>query len=177
MKRLDLDFISSYSDKKELFSSLLDENEIHISISYSSDFKNAKLLRESVDIICQVFGISPKWRTRLVLIIDELNNNAIEYGSSQGDINEFEIRLYKGEDSKVELSASVTDSWKWTRAKSAQDMEEVRKNHENKDFSKHHSIRGRGLFLIISHLVDDLSFVDSTSGWLTVQVMKKLDWK
>lgn len=79
MKRLELDFISSYSDKQELFQSLLEENEMHICISYISDFKNAKILRESVDAMCQVFGISPKWRTRLVLITDELNNNAIEY--------------------------------------------------------------------------------------------------
>jgi len=38
-------------------------------------------LREIVDIISEVLGLDNKWRRRIVLIVDELNNNAIEYGS------------------------------------------------------------------------------------------------
>jgi len=54
---------------------------LDLSILYNSDFKNAKKLREIVDIICIMYDIDAKWKTRLILICDELNNNAIEYGS------------------------------------------------------------------------------------------------
>jgi len=54
-------------------------------------------------------------------------------------------------------------------------MEELRKAHEKEDFAHHHSIRGRGLFLIISRLVDSLSFIDDKEGGgLIVQVEKHL---
>lgn len=110
MKHLDLDYISSYSNRQELFRSLLENNEIHICISYISDFKNAKVLRETVDEICKIFDIAPKWRTRLVLIIDELNNNAIEYGSKPGDKNKLELHLKKLSSGDVSLEALVADS-------------------------------------------------------------------
>jgi anti-sigma regulatory factor (Ser/Thr protein kinase) len=40
-------------------------------------------------------------------------------------------------------------------------MEQLRESHKDKDFSRHDSIRGRGLFLIISQLVDTLYFKDN----------------
>lgn len=174
MKRLDLDFIASHSNKIELFSSLLENNEIHVCISYLSDFKNAKILRESVDEICKVYDISPKWRTRLVLIIDELNNNAIEYGSNAWDTNFLEIHIQKTKTWNISLEVFVSDTWKGQNSKKAQDMEQIRKLYESKNYLEHHSIRGRGLFLIISHLVDDLRFKDNPEGWLTVEIQKKL---
>lgn len=177
MKHLDLDYISSYSNRQELFRSLLENNEIHICISYISDFKNAKILRETVDELCKIFDIAPKWRTRLVLIIDELNNNAIEYGSKPGDKNTLELHLKKLSSGDVSLEALVADTWQWPSSKKANDMEKIRRMHESKNYSDHHSIRWRGLFLIISQLVDTLSFEDNTWGGLTVVIEKKLDWK
>ena len=53
-------------------------------------------------------------------------------------------------------------------------MQELRAQNENKDFTQHHSIRGRGLFLIISHLVDELYFEDSQNGGLIVGARKTL---
>ena len=49
-------------------------------------------------------------------------------------------------------------------AKNAKQMQDLQKKNEHKDYTKHHSIRGRGLFLIISRLVDDLSFEDASDG-------------
>jgi hypothetical protein len=79
MKDLSLKDFSSENEKELLIDSLCKSEGIDISIVYCSDFKSAKLLREIVDDLCKKCGINTRWRSRLVLIIDELNNNAIEY--------------------------------------------------------------------------------------------------
>lgn len=157
-----------------LLSSLCEGSEIDIRISYTSDFRSAKSLRELVDHICKSFWVAPKWRTRLVLIIDELNNNAIEYGSLKGDTNYFSLKLSRENESTLDIQASVTDTWAWEQSKKAVEMQELREKHHNKDFQKHHSIRWRGLFLIISQLVDTLEFYDDVNGGLTVLIEKSL---
>jgi anti-sigma regulatory factor (Ser/Thr protein kinase) len=53
-------------------------------------------------------------------------------------------------------------------------MHELQVQHNSKDFTKHHSIRGRGLFLIISRLVDSLEFEDVEEKGLKVIVTKSL---
>ena len=54
--------------------------------------------------------MNPKWRTRLVLIIDELNNNAIEYGSKEGDINTLELHISSLQENYFEINVCVSDS-------------------------------------------------------------------
>ncbi len=53
-------------------------------------------------------------------------------------------------------------------------MEEVRKLNEMQGFDSYLGKRGRGLFQLISNLVDELYFQDSESGGLTVGIKKKL---
>jgi hypothetical protein len=72
------------------------------------------------------------------------------------------------------IDTSVTDTGKWEYAKQAKDMLELKKQNEDKDFSVHRSIRWRWLFLIISHLVDELYFKDSDAGGLIVGARKVL---
>lgn len=174
MKELELNQISEENQREELLSALCKDDEIDISISYISDFKNAKILREFVDELCKRYNVHPKWRTRLVLVIDELNNNAIEYGSKAWDTNYLTLQILKDWSENVEIAASVIDTGTWAHAKTAQDMLELRKKHENKDFTKHNSIRGRWLFLIISRLVDTLYFEDDRRGGLVVGIKKVL---
>jgi len=150
--------------------------DVEVSISYTSSFKSAKLLRDIVDQICKKVGINPKWRTRLVLIIDELNNNAIEYGSISWEKNLFFLSLKKDASGNYIVESRVSDTWNWPRAKSAEEMESIREKNNNKDFSSHTSIRWRGLFLIISQLVDTIYFKDNAAKWLTVGIKKTLSW-
>ena len=82
--------------------------EVHI--SYISDFRSAKVLREITDDICKGFWIIPKWRTRIVLILDELHNNAIEYGSKKEERNLYILKIHKIEHQKYCIIASVTDT-------------------------------------------------------------------
>lgn len=174
MHQIALEHLTTLEKREEMISRIFQGWDIELDISYPSDFRNAKILREFMDDICKACGVSPKWRTRLVLIIDELNNNAIEYGSKKGDSNTLSLFISPKEGKDFSLQAKVTDSGTWEYAKKAKDMEKLRREHENEDFTKHHSIRGRGLFLIISRLVDSLHFIDDSKWGLTVQIEKTL---
>lgn len=61
-------------------------------------------------MLCKYFHIPPKWRTRIILIVDELNNNAIEYGSKQGDMNIMYIDIQKRENNILDFSLRVQDA-------------------------------------------------------------------
>ncbi len=166
----------SLQDKAEtIVSQLCQEDTIEIQISYLSDFRSAKILREVVDKICKWSWINPKWRTRLVLIIDELNNNAIEYWSLEWELNLFALTIKKQHQNKFYVESYVSDTWNGKHSKKSKEMEELRESHKNKDFSSHNSIRGRWLFLIISQLVDTLYFKDTEKWGLTVGIQKLLE--
>jgi hypothetical protein len=53
-------------------------------------------------------------------------------------------------------------------------MEEYRDEREQEDFRYHTSIRGRGLFLIIIKIVDELYFRNTQKGGLIVGFKKDL---
>ncbi len=173
MKYISLDDIINKLEEETFISSLFDGKNISIAVQYESKFPNAKVLREFVDEIAKHANIEPKWRTRLVLIVDELNNNAIEYGSKENDTNILKIEMTSLWDN-LDVVISVTDAGTWAHCKSAQDMRELQRQHLDKDYSNHHSIRWRWLFLIISQLVDTLDFADEESGGLIVKFVKKL---
>lgn len=109
-----------------------------------------------------------------MLIIDELNNNAIEYGSLAWESNTFTLILKKENSNSFYVESYVSDTGNWKYSKKSQDMEDLREAHKNKDFSNHNSIRGRWLFLIISQLVDTLYFKDNENWGLTVGIQKLL---
>ena len=117
-----------------------------------------------------VCGLDDRWRRRIVLIVDELNNNAIEYGSKKGDINK--MRFFFEKNTKGLLSIEVEDCGTWKEAKTAEAMELLQIQKKKDGFKNHASIRGRWLFMIILNLVDELYFKDSDAGGLIVWVSK-----
>ena len=174
MNTIHLEQIIEKSQREELLSSLCDGKILDISIRYISDFSSAKNLRDFIDSACKKYGVSAQWRTRLVLVIDELNNNAIEYGSRKGDMNTLRFVIRKQNTNSMDIEAYVIDTWKGLKSKTAQEMKEIQKKYQGEDFSKHESIRGRGLFLITSHLVDSLYFKNNIWGGLIVGIKKRL---
>lgn len=174
MKEFTLAEIHDFLEEKD-FSSFCDSSELDLSISYPSAFPNAKILREFTDGILDMYELPLKWKARLVLMVDELNNNAIEHGSLDNETNKFYLCIKKASKKVYDIHVAVTDSGRWEDAKNAHDMEIMRKQHEHKDFSKHHSIRGRWLFLIISTIVDKLYFKDIEGAGLQVGFEKRLD--
>ncbi len=174
MNKILLDTLWENAIQKDILFGFCGPHSVHLEIEYKSDFRNAIFLREIADTICTNYWVHPKWRTRIVLIVDELNNNAIEYGSAFWDMNLFEFLLQKKESWEINIKIAVTDRGTGPKSKNAQQMEELRIQHTSKDFREHHSIRWRGLFLIISKLVDSLKFENIRGKWLCVIVTKHL---
>ena len=123
MTEIRLTDFSLSGEQELLLDSLFHGDADECIIHYISDFRSAKILREITDMLCKNFGMIPKWRTRIVLILDELHNNAIEYGSSTGDINTFLFRLERKTNNIFHLEASVIDSGFGPKAKKALQME------------------------------------------------------
>ena len=142
---------------------------------YKSDFKNAKILRDCVEYILKSFELNQKDISRYILAWDEMNNNAIEHGSKPGDTNILRMEINKTNDN-IYLDIQVQDSWNGKTAKSADQMNECKNKRSQIDFTKHNSIRGRGLFLIIVNIVDELYFQDAKEWWLIVWFKKDLPY-
>ncbi len=176
MEQIFIDEVQIESVNKETLALFYNNNKFEISFLFKSDFRNSKYLRDYLLIIFDILWIDVIWKNRFVLIVDELNNNAIEYGSKEGSINTLRFQAEKWNDD-VYIQIEVQDCGDWKSSKKATEMEILRDERLEKWFLNHKSIRGRGLFLIITKLVDKLYFKDSQEGWLVVGVHKKIEIK
>ncbi|NUJ98038.1 ATP-binding protein [Candidatus Gracilibacteria bacterium] len=151
----------------------LRKDGIKLHLLYDSKFESAKILRDYVELASSLAGIDTKWVSRLILITDEMNNNAIEYGSKQKEKNKLNFEIIKNE-KEIYIKVEVEDNGNGKSPKTAQEMESLRNEKGNKNFKTHQSIRGRGLFMIISSLVDNLYFKNNEKGGLIVGIEKTL---
>ena len=163
---LENNFLEDLSHKKDT----------EIIINFISDFKSAKILRNFIWELSKVLNIDNIWNSRLTLIVDELNNNAIEYWSKFWEINIFKIAINFNSNWFV-LNIEVSDTWNWVASKTAKEMILLRNKKKLNWFHKNNWIRGRGLFMIIEKLVDKLYFKDAPSWGLTVWIEKKFEIK
>lgn len=147
--------------------------ELDLELFYESSFLNTWTIRNFVSVLCDKLCMDSIMKFKMVLITDELNNNAIEYGSLEKDINIMRISIKKDE-LYYYYVIEVEDSWKWKYHKTSKEMEILWEIKIKEWFKNHSSIRWRGLFLIIKNIVDDLYFKDSKSGWLIVGIKKKI---
>ncbi len=174
MKQIHITDFDTNVQFREQLEALMDDRAVfHTAFEFDSCFWNAKVLRDIVDTVCTMMGLDSKWKTRIVLIVDELNNNAIEYGSAENDQNILEVYIAKIP-TGFELKISVQDAGTGKNSKTAKEMSDLRDTKLKQWFAWHNSIRGRGLFMIISNLVDELNFYDNDPLGLTVEVRKKL---
>ena len=171
MKEVHISEFDILKDKKGFIESLFHDGNLDVSFHYPSDFQKTQLLRDIVDMIWEIVELDNKWRRRIVLIVDELNNNAIEYGSTQWDINKMRLILSTSE--SISIKIEVEDSGKWNKSQNADNMRKLQDQKIKQWFNDYSSIRWRGLFMIILNLVDSLYFKDASSGWLVVWVEKK----
>ena len=155
--------------EKSLISPMILDNKLNVKFNYKSDFKSTKALRDFIEESLTLFNFEKKWISRIILISDELNNNAIEYWSIDEDMNSMILMIDWNN-----ICIEVTDSGKWKEAKTAKEMEELRVNRLNKWFDNHDSIRWRWLFMIITRLVDELYFKDTKEWGLVVWIKKTL---
>lgn len=69
----------SSSDILELY----DQNDGQevFEFSFPVNYQYSKIIRDFVALIFDRYGLIPPWKSRFILIIDELINNSIAYGS------------------------------------------------------------------------------------------------
>lgn len=167
----DLDL--SKFDKTFITQWLNNSKELKLEFVYKSIFSNTSIIRNCISVLCDHIWLDSIMKFKIVLIVDELNNNAIEYWSNINDINIMRINIQKRSD-YLKLNIEVEDSGKWDEHKTSKEMDEIWKIKLKEWFNNHSSIRWRGLFLIIKNIVDKLYFLDSKTWWLIVWIRKKI---
>jgi len=166
----------NFSLNNSFLEDLSNKKDTEIEISFISDFKSAKILRNFISDLSDSLKIDPIWKSRLILIADELNNNAIEYWSKLWEINTFKTIINFNQES-FKLYLEVLDTWNWKGHKTAKDMILLRTTKKLKWFHKNNWIRWRWLFMIIEKLVDRLYFKDSDKWGLVVWIEKEFEIK
>lgn len=163
---------SSFNINEFISEKIIDWN-IDIEFIYVSNFKNTKLLRDFIEVICLELWIPGKEIPIFILIVDELNNNAIEYWTEEGWYNRLRVKCIKINE-YLTINIEVEDTGKWKKHKNALEMETMRAHQLKLWYNWHKSIRWRWLFMIIFNTVDRLYFKNTKTWWLIVWIKKKL---
>lgn len=110
-----------------------------------------------------------QWAFRFQSIVDELCNNAIEYGSTPGNDIRLTLIYTQGESMEIEVEDSGTGKEKKTAAQLQAIVDEKRKPGY-----VYSGIRGRGLSGIVFGWSDEVIFKDMPNGGIMVIAKKKL---
>lgn len=122
-------------------------------------------------IVMNMTGFTEQWAFRFQSVVDELTNNAIEFGSAPGQYITVTFLSRRGKAIEVFVEDTGTGSSK----KTAAEMRALVSERHHQDPTKLTSIRGRGLAQIVSNWTDQLEFKDNLLGGLTVHVVKNLE--
>ncbi len=152
-----------------------DFTNFEVKIQFVSDYTQSKMIRDAIPYLFERNNINLPWKNRFVLISDELVNNSIEYGSMPLDTNVMYIKFSPIEGG-INVEIEVSDTGRGPEAKTSQEMEQIRKLKEMRGFDSYLGKRWRGLFQLITNLVDELYFRDCEQGGLTVGIRKDLDF-
>ena len=176
MNIIDIHKLPENLNKEDFISKYLIWKEIDIEFVYDSDFVNSKVLRDFIEIICTKLWFEHRDVARFILLVDELNNNAIEYGTLKWYKNKLRIKT-SWDNNSVDVNIEVEDFWNWEKHKTALDMETLRAHQLKLWYWHHESIRWRGLFMITVKSVDRLYFKDSKNWGLIVWIKKNVKIK
>jgi len=116
-------------------------------------------------------GFSQQWAFRFQSVVDELTNNAIEFGSAPGE----NVTITFVSEKNKYIEVTVEDTGTGAKKMSAADMMQYLEDHKNLDPTQITSIRGRGLSQIVSNWADSVEFLDNDKGGLTAHVIKNFD--
>lgn len=121
----------------------------------------------TLNMIKNTTNFDEKWAFRFQSVVDELCNNAIEYGSSPG--SEIRITFIHIKDEYLEICVEDTGTGK-NRINAAQ----LQKLFEERRESGYvfTGIRGRGLVKIVGEWSDEIKFVDREGGGIRVSIKK-----
>lgn len=170
MNQFFIDEKTNLSLSKDDIKKCINWNNFSAIFLFKSDFLYSKTLRDNVFNILNFFWLDKLWINRFILVVDELNNNSIEYWSLSWEYNKMILNISNSD--WLFINLEVIDTWNWKQAKTASQMEELRNDRLKKWFKDHEWIRWRWLFLIVTQLVDELYFRDDESWWLVVWIKK-----
>lgn len=123
----------------------------------------------TLNMIKSTTNFPEKWAFRFQSVVDELCNNAIEYGSAPG--SEIRIVFLYVKDDYIEIS--VEDTGTGNRPSTAAELLKLYESRKEPGYV-FSGIRGRGLVKIIGEWSDELRFEDRPQGGLKVTVKKFL---
>ncbi len=124
----------------------------------------------TMTVVRNMTGFSEQWAFRFQSVVDELVNNAIEFGSAPGEDVKITFVSQKGESIEI----FVEDTGTGVSKKTAQEMTAFVEEGKHMDSAKITSIRGRGLAQIVANWTDVLEFKDNEDRGLTIHVVKYL---
>ena len=146
--------------------------EVKISIILPTNAYFMSGIRDfTMTIVKNMTGFSEQWAYRFQSVVDELANNAIEFGSGKGEDIKITFKSVKGKRIEIFDEDTGTGSSK----KTAKEMQAFIDEHRNIDPTTITSIRGRGLSQIVANWTDSMEFIDNPDGGLTVHVIKNLE--
>ncbi|MBD3330306.1 hypothetical protein GF354_02120 [Candidatus Peregrinibacteria bacterium] len=123
----------------------------------------------TLNMIKNTTNFPEKWAFRFQSVVDELCNNAIEFGSAPG--SDIRITFHHEKDDFLEITVEDTGTGK-NRIK-AKDMIKLYEERKKPDYT-FSGIRGRGLIKIVSEWTDELKFEDRAEGGLKISAKKFL---
>lgn len=123
----------------------------------------------TLSVIKNTTKFPEQWAFRFQSVVDELCNNAIEYGSAEG--SEIRITFILTEDDYLEITVEDTGTGK-NKIK-AEQLEKIF-NERREPGYVFNGIRGRGLVKIVGEWTDEIKFKDRPEGGIAVTVKKHL---
>jgi hypothetical protein len=79
MHTININKLDRKYNEYDIIKSLVKDSYLDVRFLYESDYRNTKYLRDFVEAICTEFNFNSRLLAKIVLVTDELNNNAIEY--------------------------------------------------------------------------------------------------
>ena len=155
-------------DQKTKIDSIPETTKITITLPTNAYFMSG--VRDfTLNIIKNTTNFDEKWAFRFQSVVDELCNNAIEYGSSAG--SEIRLSFLYHKDDYLEIQVEDTGTGK--HPIKAADLEKIYKERHAQGY-QFTGIRGRGLVKIVGEWTDEIKFENREGGGIKVVVKKYL---
>lgn len=149
----------------------LSNKPVKITITLPSDAYFLSGIRDfTLSLGKNLGGFDDQWAFRCQAVVDELCNNAIEYGSMPGQ--EIKITFITFKDNYLEFW--VDDTGTGEHSLSASELTDLVRERAKPAFIQNLGVRGRGLPQIVMGWMDELEFLDLKPQGVRVRVRKYL---
>lgn len=125
----------------------------------------------TMNIVRNLSGFSEQWAFRFQSVMDELVNNAIEFGSAPG--SDIKITFVSKKKERVEIF--VEDTGTGSVKIDPNELTKLVEERKVLDPTQITTIRGRGLPQIVANWTDSLEFTKNEKGGITSHVVKNYE--